>query len=173
MYAGPSIAQGIWASTLGLRVACIACSQFHLADRVTKKRNKKKKRAIWTSPAGGLNAILQHILRSLLFKTTSHHNATHLFLGEESISFQTHGFLARCRLGKDLLPEMHCSILQSNRSFTYLLERHLYCTYYLVPVKAVYGDHKEEIIFMLLLVCYKFRNNFAWTADLWINNKGL
>lgn len=53
------------------------------------------------------------------------------------------------------------------------LERHLYCTYYLVPAKAVYRDHKEAIIFMYLLVCYKFRNNFAWVADLWINNERL
>lgn len=164
---------------MGLRVACVACSQVNLADHVTEKATQRKsgqfeagiqqaKKKGWGGeakkrafPAGGLNAILQYILRSLFCKNTSHHNATHLFLGEESISFQTQGFLARCLLGKYLLTEMHCSILQSDRSFTYLLERHLYCTYHLVPVKAVYGDHKEEIIFMLLLVCYKFRNNFA------------
>lgn len=46
------------------------------------------------------------------------------------------------------------------------LEKRPYCIYYLVPVKAVYRDHKEELILMLLLFCYKFRNNFTPTADL-------
>lgn len=46
------------------------------------------------------------------------------------------------------------------------LEKHPYCIYCLVPVKGVHRDHKEELILMLLLVCYKFRNNFSPTADL-------
>lgn len=96
----------------------------------------------------------------LSFGNRTYHSATHSFLRKkmkEAIVFPR----KRLRDGK------HITVYYYLITAALIsLEKRPYCIYCLVPVKAVHRDHKEELILMLLLVCYKFRNNFAPTVDL-------